>query len=87
MQPAQQEAFELGAENAFIQEQNEAHFTLPGSVQMHLQTPSYQILEATDETADTKTTGLCGLSTILILGLHCTSKYSGRDQEGHKPEI
>lgn len=54
---------------------------------MHLQTPSYQVLEATDETADTKPTGLCGLSTILIPGLHRTSKYSGRDQEGHKPEI
>lgn len=52
-----------------------------------LQTPSCQVLEATDESADGKTTDLRGLSEIMTPGLHCTSKYSARGQEGHNPKI
>lgn len=54
---------------------------------MHLQTPSYQVLEATNESAGAKATDLRGLPQIMTPGLHCTSKYSTRGQEGDNPKI
>lgn len=54
---------------------------------MHLQTPSYQVLETRDESADVKAIALHELSELTIPVLHCTLKYSARGQEGDNPKI